>query len=608
MQAEKRRKLPFIGGLTAACGLIAAGGILIGQTFGLYGSQILKQQDAELLHLARMIDKNIDGLLGRCAANLSYVTGQEDFRAAAELWQRTGDTKPLQERMRENPVAQDPLIYSMIAVQDGEVVLAAKDEVSCRLQETAGELEYQTDETQGTEYLQPCVGADGALYLALFGALCGEEQTEGMPQEKASEALQYAALIDLDVFYREIAGEELGVYEWIILTDRTDRILMYSQQEQLRIEEADGETSATCGDAGVEFLLSQQGVQQLATVTYEYPDSKNGQEYTARMVALPTEETQNGAFAVGVVTNYEEVIAPFQKAGFLMILYGGMIIAGVVLLLNQLLRFRKRNEKDLQELQILREKNEAMAELNRRAEEIAHLQRLETIGTLTSGIAHEFNNLLTPIMGYSILTLEQLPSEREDLQDNVLEIYQAACRAKEITLQLSGLSRKNTTFSSTRIRLDQLAEKALNVALPAKPENVNIITNMEQAGCCIEGNETQISQLILNLVLNGFQAMEKTGGTLTVSVEAETERVILRVADTGPGIPKKQLGRIFEPFFTTKEAGKGTGLGLAVVQQVVSEHQGTIEAVSAEGEGCVFIVKFPKITETFEKEMNETDF
>ena len=132
------------------------------------------------------------------------------------------------------------------------------------------------------------------------------------------------------------------------------------------------------------------------------------------------------------------------------------------------------------------------------------------------------------------------------------------------------------------------------MAVPSVPSGVEVETSLEGGAGIFEGNETQISQMILNLVLNGFQAMEEKGGTLKVSTYSTEELVVISVQDEGMGIPKEHVKNIYEPFFTTKETGKGTGLGLAIVQQVVSEHQGHIRLNTKEGKGSVFIVEFPR--------------
>jgi len=107
------------------------------------------------------------------------------------------------------------------------------------------------------------------------------------------------------------------------------------------------------------------------------------------------------------------------------------------------------------------------------------------------------------------------------------------------------------------------------------------------------GNETQLSQLLLNLILNAFHAMAQAGGVLTLSTERRENEIVFSVSDTGSGIPEEIREHIFDPFFTTKESGAGTGLGLAIAQQVVSEHNGRITLDSTVGEGTTFSAIFP---------------
>ena len=133
----------------------------------------------------------------------------------------------------------------------------------------------------------------------------------------------------------------------------------------------------------------------------------------------------------------------------------------------------------------------------------------------------------------------------------------------------------------------------LEVAAPAQPHGVEVRTEFNCSCLWVYGNELQLSQMLLNLVLNAFQAMERSGGTLRVSTWADESSVFLRVSDTGPGISEQTLPHIFEPFYTTKEAGKGTGLGLAIVRQVVEEHGGTVSVETAVGRGAAFLVSLP---------------
>ena len=113
----------------------------------------------------------------------------------------------------------------------------------------------------------------------------------------------------------------------------------------------------------------------------------------------------------------------------------------------------------------------------------------------------------------------------------------------------------------------------------------------------INGVESQLVYMLLNLMINAVQAMKPDGGTLTVSADAERENVLLAVADTGPGIPEENLERIFDPFFTTKEAGKGTGLGLPIARHIATDHAGTVRVENLPGGGAKFTVTIPAIPE-----------
>lgn len=232
------------------------------------------------------------------------------------------------------------------------------------------------------------------------------------------------------------------------------------------------------------------------------------------------------------------------------------------------------------------------ADFQAEQEALAHRQRLETIGAMTSSISHEFNNLLTPIMGYSLLALEKIPGE-DPLYDDILEIYTASQKAKELIARLADLSRKNSADFFRELSPDDLVHKTVTVASPVKKDNIQVRLNLNCWDQRILANELQLSQLLLNLILNGFAAMEETGGTLTVRSFFDEEFITYQVSDTGCGIPKEALPQIFDPFFTTKPAGKGTGLGLAIARQIVDDHKGEISVESVPG-STTFTVKLPR--------------
>jgi len=304
----------------------------------------------------------------------------------------------------------------------------------------------------------------------------------------------------------------------------------------------------------------------------------------------------------GVLRGCEELLVQnrlaegWKTAAWKLALSGGLVVTGLGTMLTVALHFFRRTARIQREEEALRRKNEAAEALNRQNQQLQHHQRLHIIGTLTSSIAHEFNNLLTPIMGYSILALEKLPPEETEIYDSLLEIYSSSRKAKDIISRLSDLSRKNTSLTYQYISPDELVRRVMEVARPACPSQVEMRAELNCRHLWLHGNETQLSQVLLNLVLNAFHAMETSGGTLTLSTGADETNILFRVQDTGCGIAPEVLPHIFDPFFTTKEGGKGTGLGLAIVQQVIEDHQGRIEVETSPGQGTTFSIAFPMHT------------
>lgn len=299
--------------------------------------------------------------------------------------------------------------------------------------------------------------------------------------------------------------------------------------------------------------------------------------------------------------HHEYLPEAFRETVFTAMISGSLMVFGIGILVLLTAHILRRTTRVQREAEALRKKNQAMEELNRQTQKLAHHQRLEIIGTLTSSIAHEFNNLLTPIMGNSMMALERLPSDEDELYDELLEIYAASCKAKEIISRLSDLSRKNTETCFRLVAPDEVIRKMIRTAEPARAENVQINMNLNCWDQRLTANEIQLSQMILNLILNGFHAMEPDGGILTLSSNFDETHIHIHVTDTGCGIPKDIQSKIFEPFFTTKETGKGTGLGLAIVAQVVEDHRGKIRVDSKEGSGTTITVSLPRMHVPLEK-------
>jgi two-component system, cell cycle sensor histidine kinase and response regulator CckA len=237
--------------------------------------------------------------------------------------------------------------------------------------------------------------------------------------------------------------------------------------------------------------------------------------------------------------------------------------------------------------------------------ELRHSQKMEAVGQLAAGVAHDFNNILTVVQGYTALLLDTKPPDSKDRKP-LQNIAAAADRATKLVRQLLTFSRKQIMqFRPMNVRetLARMAE--MLPRLLGEHITVLISTPVDLPG--INADAGMIEQMLLNLAVNARDAMPD-GGRLSLTAgeteispavarqthEARPGRfVCLNVSDTGCGIPPEFLPRIFEPFFTTKGVGKGTGLGLATVYGIVKQHHGWIEVQSQPGQGCTFRVFIP---------------
>ncbi len=236
--------------------------------------------------------------------------------------------------------------------------------------------------------------------------------------------------------------------------------------------------------------------------------------------------------------------------------------------------------------------------------QLAAAQKLEAVGRLAGGVAHDFNNMLTVILSHARFLLQELPAEgvmREDAQG----ILDAGLRAAGLTRQLLAFSRRQRTASEV-LDLREVVCAMEGMLRRLIGEDIELVVRAAGDVGRVEADRSHIEQVVMNLVVNARDAMPR-GGRLTVSVDnrdvvagqvegiAPGPFVVLSVCDTGTGMDEATRARIFEPFFTTKEPGKGTGLGLSVVYGIVQQAGGVIELRSQLGQGTTFDVLLPRV-------------
>ena len=256
--------------------------------------------------------------------------------------------------------------------------------------------------------------------------------------------------------------------------------------------------------------------------------------------------------------------------------------------------------------QDITERKAAEASKQKLEAELRHAQKMEAVGTLAGGIAHEFNNILGIILGNAELAADDIPAGSL-ARFNLDEIRAASLRAKDVVRQLLTFSRKPEE-NRWPVNLVPVVKEAIKFLRSSIPSSIEIRQNIPYKCHTVLVDPTQVYQILINLATNAVHAMEEQGGVLqfilhnltvnedSLASEQKLEPgdyVVLEVKDTGVGIPAEFRERIFDPYFTTKEVGKGTGMGLAVVHGIVQAHGGSIQVEENPEGGTTFRVFFP---------------
>ncbi len=251
---------------------------------------------------------------------------------------------------------------------------------------------------------------------------------------------------------------------------------------------------------------------------------------------------------------------------------------------------------------IFHEKNDAVVyimkditETKRLKDQIYHMDKLSSLGTLTSGVAHEINNPLTGIIGYTEMLLMK---DQDDTSKKYLKnIFDSAIRCKRIVENMLTFSRQKPPHKSPE-NINDIIDKTIELhEYWLKSNNIEIIRNYQEVPY-IDLDRQQMQQVILNLIINAEHAISGSGNRgrieFKTAYDKKIKTVVITVSDNGIGIPQEILPKIFDPFFTTKPVNVGTGLGLSIAHGIITEQGGTVEVTSEPGKGASFIITLSK--------------
>ncbi len=250
-------------------------------------------------------------------------------------------------------------------------------------------------------------------------------------------------------------------------------------------------------------------------------------------------------------------------------------------------------------------------------------QKMEAIGTLAGGIAHDLNNILSPVLGYADMIMRSSEAHT-NVYKRSEKIQRAALRAADLVSQVLSFNRQGKE-EKRLIKIHPVTSEVLKLLKGSIPSTITIVDDIDRNCGTIKADPSQIHQVIMNLCTNAYHAMEETGGTLTVALKQitlsttdlieypnfignEGEYLSVSVVDTGCGMGDDVMERIFDPYFTTKEEGKGTGLGLATAYSIVKSCSGDIRVTSFPNKGTTFTILFPVVEADIHKENNDVPF
>lgn len=427
--------------------------------------------------------------------------------------------------------------------------------------------------------------------------------------------------VNLDRVYEEfIAPIKVGEKGYILIKDRSNHILMYKDKEQIGMEVL-ADRKKMYPDLyykDLENLIKRQMSGETGTeIYYSYWWTEKDITKVQKISAFTPVNIGDDFWVLSVQMDYEEVETPVKNNLDIILFLSFIILIILCLAVFFIMQLTKNTQSLKIETRYLKELNNTYIELQKSELKAKHFEKLQIIGTMAGGISHEFNNLLTPILGYCEIIQKEIPKGSQ-IGEDINEIYKIARKAADIVKQILIYGRRDTEIHKFEpLNIGLFVKESLKTVKKILPSSISVIEKIDLECGYINANSTMINQIIINISTNAYHAMKKVPGTLTIEVEKVNGKnvpqlecgnsdiyVLIKITDTGCGMDEETIVKVFEPFFTTKGVSEGTGLGLWVVHNIVLEHKGEIIVQSEKGKGSTFSIYLPWFAQNI-KEQHE---
>ncbi|NDL66833.1 sensor histidine kinase [Anaerotalea alkaliphila] len=600
MKSQKNK----IAAILLFCVMIAAVGRASQVAYVNFRDTVVEQQQQHLLTIAKSISNNMRLYMEGKSTSLKILASTPrvvSFMADPASAHYREDIGEILRSVREEQKLKEILLIDT----DRNIRLEQKEgrEASVVLQS----LQVQHDIERVLESGEAVVGRvyrnqDGEFLVDLLQPVLEEGRLVGA----------FIAVISAGDMYEEIVRPvRAGEQGYAMVKDQEGTIIMHPVEEQVGYDVIDTrrEVYPELDYIALEQLIERQLGGEEGTAVYEsyWWTAEELEKITKLSAFTPFRLAEDNFWVVAVVMSYSEIQLPIMKYLAVVILMALLLVAVLSWTMYMAVRMKK-NQEDKEayalEMQYLKKINESSEELRRKDKELQHSNKLRTIGTLTSGISHEFNNLLTPIMGHSEIILHHM-DKTSPFYEGIRDIHDSSVKAKELISQILVFSHnENAPVEEKSFNLNALARETIRFFKPILPSSISVVEDIEEGEALMTGNDTEIRQVLMNLFTNAFYAMKENGGTLTVEVRKEAQETDgqkagepgharILVADTGCGMDEDTLSQMFDPFFTSKPVGEGTGLGLSMVHGIVEKYEGRIHVASEPGKGTSFEILLP---------------
>ena len=403
--------------------------------------------------------------------------------------------------------------------------------------------------------------------------------------------------MDLNYVYKKIvAPVHIGNGGYSVVKDHDLAIIMHHAKSQIGMdalydrEEQYPDLDLSSLKEWLELQRRQsEGVGILDSYVWDDPELAP----VRRIVAYTTIDIQDEHWIINSTLPIEEISEPLRFMLLTMAVLTAIFLLTITLIttaVTRTLTLSVAQKKEIEYLKEINSRNELIAAKN---DEIRHYQRIQSLGMMSSHIAHEFNNYLTPVMVYG----EMLQDDVDISEDNRVmlgEMMKSVEQAAKLSRDLLDFSRMDAGGRNVPLNLTAEVEEAVAVLRQLVPKKIHFSAAISDLPAWLMGREGMMQHSFMNLGKNAFHAMDETDQkVLSVNYSVDGDLAVLSISDTGCGIPAEKLKDIFEPFYTTKGSSQGTGLGLSVVRSLTENAGGTITVKSTPDKGTTFILSFP---------------